>query len=102
MKRNDWQSVFITFVWSKAYATIKVAMEFGGTKYDKMRRKSYYAKLIVVRSEDIAQAMSRLEKYSKRVYGGQLHKRTRINTVNNVISVNAWDNLLSSQEYLTN
>ena len=77
-------------------------MAFGGMEYDRMRRKPYYAKLIVVRPEDITQERSRLEKYGKRVFGGQLRKRMRINIVSNVICVNAWGNLRSSQECLTN
>ena len=84
------------------YSTIKAAMTFGGMEYGKMRRKLYYAKLIMVRPEDITQERSRLEKYGKRVFGGQLRKRMRINIVSNVICVNASGNLRSSQECLTN
>ena len=67
-------------------------MTFGGMEYGKMRRKLYYAKLIMVRPEDITQERSRLEKYGKRVFGGQLRKRMRMTIVDSAIYVSGPDN----------
>ena len=92
----------VTFVCSKVSFIIKVAMGSGHAEYDRMKRKPYYARLIAVWPEDIMQARSRPEKYGKRLSGGKLCRKMRINTVNNVIYANAWDNLRSSPKCLTN
>ena len=77
-------------------------MGSGDAGYARMKRKPFCAKLIAVRPGDITRALLRPEKYGKPDYSGELHKKPRINTVVNVIYVNSWGNLRSSQECHTN
>ena len=57
MKRNDWLSAIVTFVWSEEYFTTKVAMGFGDVGYARMKRKLFCMKLTAVRPGDITWAM---------------------------------------------
>ena len=77
-------------------------MGSGDIGYARMKRKPFYAKVILVRSGDIMRMMLRPEKYGKQVYGGQLRKKTCVNIVDSVIYVNSWGNLRSLQGCRTN